>query len=198
MSDSLTAREHSSLVARVCVRAYVPDFLRRWPFCTYTVTGWTLLTLRYICSVVGLTSIASIIRFPSMCMATITVVVWWGVLFPAFMSMLDAEGKTGFLRFNKNGLLINLHLLNLPLALLDVYIHPRTLTLFDLWVAFLIAFLYMMFYVLVLDRRGIHIYIIFSPRTAFFAVSVAAVAAMYAGVFRVLGAYSSMCLNNKL
>jgi len=131
-------------------------------------------------------------------MATITVVVWWCVLFPAFMSMLDAEGKAGFLRFNKNGLLINLHLLNLPLALLDVYVHPRTLTLFDLWVAFLIAFLYMLFYVLVLDRRGIHIYIIFSPRTAFFAVSVAAVAAMYAGVFRVFGAYSSMCLNNKL
>ena len=46
-----------------------------WPFCTYTMISWTLLTLRYISSAVGLTSFASIIRFPAMCMCAVTVTV---------------------------------------------------------------------------------------------------------------------------
>ena len=115
-------------------------------------------------------------------------------MFPAFYSMLDAKGRRGFMKFNANGLLINIHLINLPLSLLDVYVHPRSLTPFDLWLAFAAAFLYVLFYLNVLDRRGLHIYIIMSPRTALFAVSVLLVTGIYLGAYRILGAFSLWCL----
>ena len=102
-----------------------------WPFISYTVQGWSLLTLRYLCSVFGFRALASIIRVPCLIMAGITVFVWWAILFPAFMTMMNAKARKGFLRFNTSPLLINLHLFNLPLALLDVYLSPRSLNDFD-------------------------------------------------------------------
>lgn len=142
-----------------------------WPFAAYTVISWSLMTIRFFSLQMGFYAFASMIRLPAFAMNSITVSVWWLVLFPAFITFMNEDARRGFIKFNKHPLLFNLHFINLPMVLLDTYMHPRTLTGFDLWITVMIAFVYLLFYLCVLDARGAHLYIILSPRTTFFIVS---------------------------
>lgn len=53
-----------------------------WPFASYTLTSWNLMTIRLIASylagkqVPGMAALASIVRFPALVGCTITVVIW--------------------------------------------------------------------------------------------------------------------------
>lgn len=166
-----------------------------WPFVSYTVISWALLTFRFISISLGMYRFASIIRFPSMVMNLVTVCVWWLILVPAFLSFMNEKARQGFLRFNTNGLLINLHFVNLLLSLLDVYLHPRQLNAFDLWMAFAFGIAYVVFYLLVLDARGLYFYIIMCPRSILFVPSVALVSAIYFSSFIALNLYSTWCIH---
>lgn len=53
-----------------------------------------------------------------------------------------------------------MHLLNFPTALWTHWLLPRTLVFTDFWAAALVATLYLFFYLFVLDRNGVHLYII--------------------------------------
>ncbi len=53
-----------------------------------------------------------------------------------------------------------------------------------LWCAMLVGVIYALFYLLVLDRLGVHLYPIFSPRTHWCAVAYSVFVGLYFGAFR--------------
>lgn len=148
-----------------------PMGLRAWG--TYTVQSWTLLTFRH-----GLSSLApfsqsaallaEILRFPAACQATVTFLVWNLALVPFiyFFAMDNEEKKQGFVKFCFSFRLVQIHLLNIVFCYLNiVWASPaRELHAMDFYVALLGVLIYMMFYLMVLDRIGVHLYPIFSPR----------------------------------
>ena len=98
--------------------------------------------------------------------STLTVVIWWTVLTPLITALIgDKQKQDKFKEFNSSSLLLNIHGVNLPIAAIEFYLSSSKFVFFDLWIALLICFSYMIFYLFVLDARGIHLYIIFTPRT---------------------------------
>ena len=81
-----------------------------------------------------------------------------------FIFYLAPSLRKGFWKFNASFLLINLHLLCLPLVALEFWLSADSLVFFDLWVGMFSAFLYMLWYLLVLDPKGLQFYIILTPR----------------------------------
>ncbi|GKY97326.1 hypothetical protein MPSEU_000691000 [Mayamaea pseudoterrestris] len=148
-----------------------PMGLKAWG--TYTVQSWTLLTIRH-----GLSSLApfsktaallsEVIRFPAACSATVTFLVWNMALVPFiyFQAMDTAEKRKGFVKFCFSFRLVQIHLLNIVYCYLNIAwaSPPRELHAMDFYLALVFVLAYMMFYLLVLDRIGIHLYPIFSPR----------------------------------
>lgn len=128
------------------------------------------------------------LRFPSVVGACITTTVWWLALFPLLYAYMPGgpTAKARFLKFNGSFFLINVHLLNLPLALYGHLGSYRPLTFSDLWIGILTAYLYVLFYLLVLDPKGLHFYIILSPRTKACVIVYSLLLALYTGIFRLL------------
>lgn len=149
-----------------CINVYSLKTVGWWPFVSYTMIAYVLLNVRLFCNFVGVWQLAEILRFPVLVMAWITTCIWWFVLVPILLVFVPggSEGRWKFVRFNFSLFLINVHLLNLPLAMLDHTSTWRPLVFFDLWIALATAFLYVLFYLNVLDRNGLHFYIILSPR----------------------------------
>jgi hypothetical protein len=79
--------------------------------------------------------------------------------------------------------LVNLHLLNLPLCAVEFLANGRCLTFFDLWTSLLVAFVYVMFYLNVLDAMGLHFYICFTPRTVWCWIPYGIILFSYMGIF---------------
>jgi hypothetical protein len=169
----------------VGVLIYMVKTIGYWPFASYTMLSWSILTIRNISIILGWYNIATILRFPSLVQNTVTVLIWWLILVPIIYFSKKPEERTAFLKWNKGPFLVNVHFLNICLATLDVYLAPRILTLADLWISIFIAFLYLMFYLLVLDRAGAHFYIILSPRTKCCILVYAGIMGVYIGVFKV-------------
>jgi hypothetical protein len=141
---------------------------------SFTLWSWTTVTLRHGLLVVApwLTSArvpAEILRFPGLLSATITTVVWNFVLFPAitFFYIKDVEQRQKFISYFTNFRLTQLHVFNIFFAVTNgAILEPlRPLHLGDFAAAVTMLVIYMMFYFCILDRLGIHIYPIFSPRT---------------------------------
>lgn len=148
-----------------------------WPFTSYTLTSWNLMTLKLVSSylasknIIGMNVIANIVRYPALVGCSITVVIWWFVLVPiiSYCLYIDKTNPSGFSMFwkwNTSIPLINVHLINLPLIAIDFLGSRQLLTFFDLWISLLIALLYILFYLNVLDANGLHFYIILTPRTS--------------------------------
>lgn len=160
-----------------------------WPLCSYTLTSWNLMTLRLVFSYLAGANIAwagviaGILRYPALAGCSITVTIWWAVLVPVIDYLLsmdtNKEGRKFFWKWNLSPMLINVHLLNLPICGIEFLYSNVAFTFFDLWIALLVALLYCLFYLNVLDPRGLHFYIIFTPRTAWCAVSYALVLGSY-------------------
>jgi len=138
-----------------------------WPLATYTMTSWNLLALRFLTRAFDAPVIVQeALRFPSVAGNTTTVAVWWLCLVPLLVVLIPSrKGKREFLRWNFSPFLLNVHGLNFPLCLLDHALSPRSLVMTDLWVGLLVGFLYLNWYLLVLDANGYHFYIILSPRS---------------------------------
>ena len=111
-------------------------------------------------------------KFPALAGCTVTVTVWWGVLVPVIDWILKKGDDKGtiekkrqwFRDFNKSWLLVNLHLLNLPICAAEFFWSGHNLQFYDLYAGLLVAYIYLMFYLLALDANGAHFYIILTPR----------------------------------
>jgi hypothetical protein len=115
---------------------------------------------------------------------TITVTVWWSVLVPVISHyMPDNESRRKFWIFNQSFPLLNLHLFNLPLCFIEFIYTNKCLVYYDLWVALVIAFIYMMFYLNVLDRNGLHFYIVFTPRHVWCIIPYTIILFSYYGIY---------------
>jgi len=183
------------------------------PYTTFTVWAFTMLLIRHAlsafvipfvststcndqsdiwactCSRLGNLTIliAEAMRLPSLLNAVVVFVVWNLILAPGiyFLAMDTQEKKKQFLRWLFQFNLLNQHGLNLPLAVMSsIVTAPRDFTDVDLYFAMGTLILYLVFYLLVLDRLGVHLYPIFSPRTRHCFLIWVAVALSYYGLFR--------------
>mmetsp|Transcript_90162 Transcript_90162/g.156120 ORF Transcript_90162/g.156120 Transcript_90162/m.156120 type:complete len:304 (-) Transcript_90162:180-1091(-) len=141
-----------------------------WPYASFTLLSWSLLTLRFVCMALGYLNgtalvVSEVLRFPTLIGASITTIVWNFVLQPVIWFFMSNSQRPHFVKFNKQFLLIQIHIVNLPLAILSHYCSPRALVFFDYYVSGVWLYVYAVFYLSVLDRKGFHLYPIFTPRT---------------------------------
>ena len=142
-----------------------------WPLVSYTITSWNVLTIRLLSVSLSdwhpsLRIIARVLKFPAVLMSTVTCSVWWCVLVPVIYNLLEGQkAKSNFMKFNFSPFLLHIHGINLPVAVMDFLAYGSRLTFFDLYCSVAISYMYMLFYLNVLDPAGVQIYIIFTPRT---------------------------------
>jgi hypothetical protein len=172
------------------INAFVITSYGPWPFVSYTLWTYILVTGRLVSQALGLHVVAECLRFPMLAMAWVTTTVWWIVLVP-LMSVFMPGGTPArwkFLKFNLSFFLLNVHLFELPLAMISHNLTWRPLIFFDLWSSLVIALLYVLFYLLVLDKNGLHFYIFLSPRRAWCCVpGYSMVLAIYVGIYSAFG-----------
>ena len=149
-----------------------PAGYRAWS--TFTVISWTLLTIRHgLCTALpwypSLLNAVEWLRFPCAMYHTVVFSVWNFVLVPFLLKVVmkdDPEKQRNFFKFCVSFRLFNLHVVNIVLCILHIYwaSPPRRLTYVDLYAACVGILLYMTFYLFVLDRLGVHLYPVFTPR----------------------------------
>jgi len=141
---------------------------------SFTLWSWTTVTIRHGLLVLApwLSSVrvpAEILRFPGLLSASVTTGVWNFVLFPAIalFYIKDAEQRKNFIGYFTNFRLTQLHVFNIFFAVANgAVLEPRRhLHLGDFAAGVVMVVTYMLFYFCILDRLGIHLYPIFSPRT---------------------------------
>lgn len=156
---------------------------------TFTVLSWTTMTLRHGCSALApflfpqnnkfhsaILQFHEISRFLVLVSATITFTVWNFVLAPLiyYKFMDSTEKKKRFLKWNSSFELCQVHAFNLPIAILNTVVSVDRSLLFsyhDLWFSLMWMTGYGIFYITILDRFGVHLYPIFSPRSHLAAIS---------------------------
>lgn len=141
---------------------------------TYTVQTWMLIVFRYGLSVIvpwvpSMVTLLEYLRLPMLAQSTITFITWNFMLAPLiFFHMETKAKKRAFIKVMTNFRMTQLHIIHMILATIHgIYLTPcRILTVQDdLCIAAIIALQYVLFYLFILDRLGIHLYLIFSPRT---------------------------------
>jgi len=152
---------------------------------TFTVWSWTILMIRHgLCVIVpflrlpgsakhAIRTVVEALRFPTLLSATITTVIWNFVLGPMilFGFLKDEKQRKKFIEYFANFRMTNLHVFNIVLAIMNdgsIFVsNKRMLRDSDLVVGSFFILMYLFWYYLILDRLGIHLYAIFSPRTPF-------------------------------
>jgi hypothetical protein len=142
---------------------------------SFTLWSWTIITIRHGLCVVApfLPSIrvyCEWLRLPVLLSASVTFGVWNFILLPGITLFLitDPIRRKNFLSYMTNFRLTQLHIFNIGFATLNgYYIEPRRpLHVGDINIITIYMTLYLLFYYCVLDRVGIHLYPIFSPRAS--------------------------------
>jgi len=141
----------------------------------YTIWSWTFTTLRHgLCAMAPfaphLNGINEQLRFPMLAQATLTFGIWNAVIGPSIYAQMTTPAmKQSFCRFFGNPLWRQMHVYNILWTTINgLWGSPsRQLTQADFSVALGICLIYAYFYVLCLDRFGVHYYLVFSPRTPF-------------------------------
>ena len=174
-----------------------------WLFITYTILSWSLLIVRLLLACLAFVSEAAalgaeILRFPALVQNSVVVLVWWGVMVPFITLLKPPTERWQFVRWNLSFDLVNVHLLNMPAAAADFLASPRPPTLIDGWIVALLLFAYVIFYVLVLDRNQIHLYIPFTPRTHFCMLAYSLMCALNYGLLVGWGAVGEWSVFNHL
>lgn len=143
-----------------------------------------------------LATIGSSIRLVTITNACIVFTIWNFILLPIiyFKSIPEGEKRRNFLKFNFGFIMTNIHLLNFPMAFVNILNggRVRLFTMSDLWVAYLVIVLYSILYFFVMDRIGMHFYPIFNPRTSFSVVSIVGVLGLYYFLFLKWNEYISL------
>ncbi len=172
------------------------------PLVTYTIWSWCILTFRlgssFLISLLGPLSPPFLIwccefsRFPSLVAATVTFVLWNFLLMPViYLFMKTPERRSDFVAFNMRFHMFEIHVFNYPIAVAATVATTarRSLVGADLWAAFFVAFLYSLLYLLVLDRLGVHLYPVFSPRFKGCIPAWCTVFVIYYGIFNFWNAF---------
>ena len=169
-------------------------------FISFTGWSWMLITSRAGLEVAAwityerseylstkLALLGSSLRLVTITNATVVCTIWNLVLFPImyFISLPPGEKRANFLKFNFGFFMWNIHILNLPLASLNILNgeRARIFTYSDLWVSYLVVMLYSIVYFFVMDRLGMHFYPIFCPRSRLSLLSIAFVIWLYYFLF---------------
>jgi len=159
---------------------------------TYTIQSWIMLIIRHGLSALApflpnkhfLLWVNELLRFPALATASITFFYWNFIIAPVIGVTLPPERRRAFLQFNFSLRLIQLHFFNIIFAILNTVVtSSRVFQFVDLWCALVGAIGYALMYVLVLDRIGVHLYPVFSPRTLWSVLSWTAMFATYFAVF---------------
>ena len=159
---------------------------------SFTLWSWTTVTIRHGLLLIApwvpsVRLVAEILRFPGLLSASITTLVWNFVLFPAILLIYikDNGQRKTWVQYFTNFRLTQLHVFNALYAYINsVVLEPiRPLHHGDLAAAVSMLLLYMLFYFCILDRLGIHLYPIFSPRTPICVVSLLLVVGACLGGF---------------
>ncbi|KAL3942543.1 MAG: hypothetical protein SGBAC_003289 [Bacillariaceae sp.] len=159
----------------VCWQILTYSAVGKGAWVTFTVWSWTCIVLRS-----GLAVLApfvpsarlpmDILRFPTLLSASLTFFLWNFVLFPIILVFIkDPEKRKKFIGYMTNFRLTNLHVCNIFIAAyVTVYVGPRRrLHVGDVIAAATMVVAYVLFYYMILDRIGVHLYPIFSPRSPF-------------------------------
>jgi len=163
-------------------------------FGTYTMCSWHLTVLHLALTLVPLPAchqVAQLLLFPMVFSSLITLVIWWGVVVPmAFVWSCPEQRRLGVKYFTSNWPaawgMFNVHGFNAVFAVFEGWLTWRQLTLFDLWVGLVYSVSYGMFYILVLDPKGLHYYIVMSPRPHWCGFTYVGVVAGVVGMFGLL------------
>mmetsp|Transcript_33933 Transcript_33933/g.57617 ORF Transcript_33933/g.57617 Transcript_33933/m.57617 type:complete len:341 (+) Transcript_33933:152-1174(+) len=143
-----------------------------------------------------LAMIGSSLRCVTITNACVVCTIWNFILLPmiTFKSIPAGEKRRKFLKFNFGFFMTNIHILNLPLAFVNILNgnRVRLFTMSDLWVAYFVVVLYSIQYYFLMDRLGMHFYPIFNPRTAFSVVSIFCVLGLYYFLFLKWNEYMSI------
>jgi hypothetical protein len=157
----------------VAYMVYTESALSSIAWVSFTLWSWTMIMLRHgMCALAPFVPqvrvFAEILRLPVLLSASVTFGVWNFVLMPAitFAFIKEPERRWNFIKFATGFRLMQLHVFNIVFAVLNgAWAEPRRpLHLGDLDAVFVYMSIYMIFYYSVLDRLGIHLYPIFSPR----------------------------------
>jgi hypothetical protein len=158
----------------VCWNVYAKSPLSAAAWMSFTLWSWTIVTIRHgLCVVAPFWSsvrfLTEVLRFPALLSASITTVIWNLVLFPAIVIFFlkDPQERRTFIGYFTNFRLTQLHVFNILFAVVNgAYVAPkRPLHLGDMAVGAILLVVYVGWYYCILDRLGIHMYPIFSPRT---------------------------------
>jgi hypothetical protein len=149
--------------------------------------AWAATTHNFLALGKKLAIIGSSIRLVTLTNAFVVCTIWNFILLPIiyFISVPPGEKRQNFLKFNFGFFMTNIHILNFPLAVVNIlYGGQRKLFTFsDLWVAYLVIMMYSIIYFFIMDRLGLHFYPIFCPRSAFCVGSMVGVLGLYYYLF---------------
>lgn len=158
---------------------------------SYTLQSWTVITVRHgLCALAPfsppfVTILAEVLRFPALITASVTFFIWNFILAPVLLLgfIKDNEKRRQFLGYFTNFRLTQLHVFNIVFAVANgAFVYPiRQLHMGDFFIAAAMAILYMIWYYFVLDRFGVHLYPIFSPRSLLVILSWNLLVASYFG-----------------
>jgi len=172
------------------VVAWITIYRTKGALLTFTLLSWKMNALRHGINAAApflydghlLLTLNHILRFPALVSASITFSVWNFVLFPyVYSSALDTkEKKDHFLKWNFNVRMVQQHVCNIIYAVMNTVVAanltggngaPPLFDNDDLWYGLVCTVSYGMFYTLILDRIGVHVYPVFSPRSNFVVVT---------------------------
>jgi hypothetical protein len=157
----------------VAYMVYAESTLSSIAWVSFTLWSWSIITLRHgLCAVAPFLPqvrvLTEVLRLPVLLSASVTFGVWNFVLMPAiaFVFIKDSKRRWNFIKFAFGFRLMQLHIFNIFFAVLNgAWAEPkRPLHLGDLDAIFVYMVIYIVWYYFVLDRLGIHLYPIFSPR----------------------------------
>lgn len=182
-----------TLTWTVFILVYMVITTGAWPMISFTMLSWTTLLVRFACMLCApwcrtLWLVGEALRGPALLNAIFLAMVWWLALVPLICYFSpSAKARSGFIKFNFTFFLLNVHAVNVPLGVLSHRLANRQLSLFDLWTTLVFSAAYMLFYLGVLDARGVHLYIILSPRSHFAPVVYTALLGTHVGLYASLG-----------
>ena len=166
----------------ICWNTWTKSPIGKAAWISFTLWSWTINTVRHgLCVLAPFVKeesfgsrlvplVKEILRFPCLLSASMTFGVWNFLLFPAilFVFIKNAKQRRTFFGYFTNFRLTQLHFFNIWFAVSNTVLVPplRPLHYGDLIMAAIMMIVYMFWYYMVLDRIGIHLYPIFTPRSA--------------------------------
>mmetsp|Transcript_8354 Transcript_8354/g.20629 ORF Transcript_8354/g.20629 Transcript_8354/m.20629 type:complete len:313 (-) Transcript_8354:860-1798(-) len=144
------------------------------PWVAFTLWSWTIITIRHgLCSIApflpSVQLFTGMMRFPVLLSASITFGIWNFILMPVItFGFLKGKRRMNFVRWAFTWRLCQIHVFNILFAYLNcIWTEPQLqpLHMGDVNAGVIYMLTYVFFYYFILDRIGIQLYPIFSPRT---------------------------------